>query len=419
VPVPKTFANSAIPERPEVLGPALAHVVKVDGGRETLLGQAWIAGTNQLVTCGHVVEQFQRSPSTVIVKFPASGNRYAVQAIRLHPSFVRQPDQLVKYDVALLTVALAHPETQAKPLPFSFEQHLKTNQPVATVRYPVHLGQLSSAPEPLSQEGRYLGLLRKHDNFHLLHDLALSPGDSGAPLFDGMSVVAIHCGDTATLPGLNLPTTSIRLALWVDALRELGVSETAGLVSRRMLRPIISAAVVFIVSLMLTSAVACFLLMPTTQARWAVNQPAMLPLDISFNRPLNGYKFGDDVQIVLVPRSDCWLYVFDVDAAGHVLELYPPHGFTAFVKAGQSRTIDRFGSKLLKVNYEKDKLHVVALNSDYPLVTRSDIDPVDPAGQPLKLNGTELAERIADFKQADAKNVLHLVMDAPTAKRGN
>src|SRR5262249_43196139 len=231
--------------------------------------------------------------------------------------------------------------------------------------------------------------------------------------------VAMHCVDTATLPWLNLPTTSIRLALWVDALRELGVSETAGLVSRRMLRPIISAAVVFIVSLMLTSAVACFLLMPTTQARWAVNQPAMLPLDISFNRPLNGYKFGDDVQIVLVPRSDCWLYVFDVDAPGHVLELYPPHGFTAFVKAGQSRTIDRFGSKLLKVNYEKDKLHVVALNSDSPLVTRSDIDPVDPAGQHLKLNGTELAERIADFKQADAKNVLHLVMDAPTAKRGN
>ncbi len=402
-----------------MLGPALAHVVKVEGGRESLLGQAWIAGTNQLVTCGHVVEQFVRSPSTVIVKFPASGNRYAVQAIKLHPSFVRQPDQLVKYDVAVLSVALSHPETQARPLPFSFEHHLRTNQPIATVRYPVHLGHLSSAPEPLSQEGRYLGLLRKHDNFHLLHDLALSPGDSGAPLFDGMNVIAIHCGDTATLPGLNLPTTSIRLALWVDALRELGVSENAGLVSRNMIRPLMSAALVFVVLLVLTVAAACFLLMPQTQARWGINQPVMQPLDISFNRPLKGYKLGDDVQIVLSPRSDCWLYLFDVDEQGHALKLYPPHGFPAFVKAGQSRTIDRFGSKFLKVNYEKDKLHVVALNSDYPLVTNSDIDPVDPAGQPLKLSGNELVERIRDFKKADANNVLHLVMDAPSAQRGN
>src|SRR5437660_1430389 len=82
------------------------------------------------------------------------------------------------------------------------------------------LGQLSAALQPLTQDGRFLGLLRKHDSFHLLHDVPLAPGDSGAPLCFGNRVVAIHCGDTATLPGLNLPTTSIRLALWVDSLRE-------------------------------------------------------------------------------------------------------------------------------------------------------------------------------------------------------
>jgi hypothetical protein len=39
-------------------------------------------------------------------------------------------------------------------------------------------------------------------------------------------VVGIHCGDTASLPGLNLPTTSIRLALWVDALTDLGLERS-------------------------------------------------------------------------------------------------------------------------------------------------------------------------------------------------
>lgn len=419
VPASKTFGTSAIPARPDLLGPALAHVVKVESGKEVLLGQAWLAGPNQLVTCAHVVEQFIACPGTVVVKFPASGNRYAVQTIKLHPSFERQPDQLVKFDLAVLSVVLAHPETAARPLAFAFGQPLATNQSIATVRYPVHLGQLSSAPDPLAQDGRYLGRLRRNDDFHLLHDLALAPGDSGAAVFAGKQVVAIHCGDTATLPGLNLPTTSIRLALWVDALRELGIRETASVLTGGKLRPTVQAAIIWLVAALLTAAATCFLLLPTTQARWGLQQPSILPVDVSFNKALYGYKFGDEVQIVLVPRTDCWLYVFDVDEGGHVLKLYPPHGFTAFVKAGQSRTIDRFGSKLLKVNYARDKLHVVALNSDFPLVTRSDIDRMDPAGQPLKIDGHELAERIRDFKKADPKNVLHLVMDAPTAQRGN
>ena len=401
---------------PEGLAASLAHVVKLDGRQEIPLGQAWIASANALITCGHVVEPFVDSPSALVVKFPYSGNCYAVKKIELHPSFVRQPDNLVKFDVALLSVTLAQPETNARPLPFAFEQQLKTNQSITTVRYPVHLKDLSAAPEPLAQEGRYLGHLRKHDNFHLLHDLALSSGDSGAPLFDGPVVVAIHCGDTATLPGLNLATTSIRLSLWIDAVRELGLSQSAGQLPARTLKRWLPTVMLFLISLVLAASLSSFFVVPSSQRLWGIEQPTILPVDISFNKPLFGFKSGDPLVIVLAPRSDCWLYLFDIDEKNQVLKLYPPHGSTAFVKAGQARVIDRFGRQLLRVNKAKDKLHIVALISDYPLVSRSDWSSFDPASRPLNFDGDELSERIRNFQKADPQNVLHLVMDAPTAQ---
>jgi hypothetical protein len=214
-------------DTPEIFAAALAHVLKVDAGEEKILGQCWLASTGHLITCGHVVEPFMSQPESLTVRFPDSGNRYSVNAIRLHPSFLRQADQLVKFDAAVLDCNLISPERDAAPMPIAFGRPLRSNEPVWTVRFPVHLGSLTAAPSPLAQQGSLLGPLRKFDEFHILHDLALAPGDSGAPILDGNIVVGMHCGDTASLPGLNLPTTSIRLALWIDALRELGIPETA------------------------------------------------------------------------------------------------------------------------------------------------------------------------------------------------
>jgi len=409
-------ASTAIPDRPERFGPSLAHIVMMDEGREIVLGQAWLAAPNTLVTCGHVVEQFINYPNQLTALFPFSGNCYAVQQIFLHPSFVRQPDQLVKFDVAAITVSLAYPETEARPLPFGYEHELKPNQNIATVRYPVHLGQLTAAPQPLAQEGYFLGHLRKHDNFHLLHDLALAPGDSGAPMFDGDKVVAIHCGDTASLPGLNLPTTSIRMALWVDALQDLELKQTAGRMFAGFGGQALVIGMSFLVATALMFMVTCFVLLPKSQHRWAIEQPQILPVDVSLNKPLHDYNYGDQTEIVLLPRSDCYLYLFDVDAGNQVMMLYPPQGVKPFVKAGQARTIDRFGSKLLKVNRAKDKLHMIALISDFPLVNTSDMSEADPGGEPLKIDGNELLKRIREFQRLQPDHVLHLVMDAPTAR---
>ncbi|MBI4532893.1 MAG: trypsin-like peptidase domain-containing protein [Candidatus Melainabacteria bacterium] len=408
-----SLAGSVLSDK---LAPAFAQVLTTEAGREVVLGQAWVVGHNILATCGHVVEPFARSPKSVFVRFPYSGNRYTVQGIKLHPSFVRQPDKLVKFDLAVLMVSLYHPDCLAVPLPFSFEQELKSSQTLSAVRYPIHLSELTAAPEPLAQEGRYLGHLRKHDNFHLLHDLALSPGDSGCAIFAGSQVVGIHCGDTATLPGLNLPTTAVRMFIWIDAIRELGIRQTSSHVAAYWLRSWLWAGLTMALFFLATVAVSMLVLWPRIQAGWSIQQPAIMPVDITFNKPTGSFRLGDEAQIVLVSRSDCWLYLFDVDDAKHVYTFYPPYGFPAYVKAGQPRTIDRFGSNLLKVGSAKDKLYLVALNSDFPLVSKSDWDNSDPAGRPLKISGNELLERIVNFQKADPKNVLYWSMDAPRAQ---
>jgi hypothetical protein len=103
-----TRSGPNLVDKPERVGPALAQVIRTDDtGREEVLGQAWLAAPNRLVTCGHVIEPFMRVPQSLSILFPATGKRYGISEMRLHPSFVRQPDGLVKFDVALLTVLLA------------------------------------------------------------------------------------------------------------------------------------------------------------------------------------------------------------------------------------------------------------------------------------------------------------------------
>lgn len=400
----------------EKFGPALSQILKIDGDQEVIIGQAWLAGPNQLVTCGHVIEPHLKAPGSLLVKFPCSGNRYPIKSIKLHPSFVRQPDQLVKFDLAVISVSLAGAEASARPLPFSFEGELQNNQSLYTVRYPAHLGQLTASPQPLTQQGLFLGHLRKHDSFHLLHDLALSSGDSGSAIFAGGSVAAIHCGDTASLPGLNLPTTSIRLAIWIDALKELGLTPTAAPSSRGSWRLFLLPLICFFMALLVTVALVCLSRLPSLQQRWAVHQPPILPVSVNFNQPLNGYKYGDPAQITVIPRSNAYLYLFDISQDKKVYVLFPPYGSSAYVNAGEARTIDRFGSQIIRASRQKDKLLLVALISDFKLVAGNDWSKSLPADNPLMINGDELTERIQDLKKADPDKIMNLEMDAPTAQ---
>lgn len=392
---------------------SFAHIIKLNQNKESIIGQAWLAGLNTLITCGHVVDDFLDKKDELLLRFPGSGNTYKIDEINLHPGFVRQQDKFVRYDLALLHCDLVHPELGAKPLPFSFEKQPDLHESLFCLRYPTHLTSLSSSPQPVAQSGKYLGLLRKHDQFHWLHDLALSPGDSGAAIFCGSEVVAVHCGDTASLPGLNLPTTAIRLCVWIDAIREFGLKATYCPPKQDDFKSKLKLALLTMALFCLTTTCFGFYYYQSAQKQWSVSSPELLPVDISLNKSLNGYNFGDEVQIALSPRSDCFLYLFNIDESKRVMLLYPPYGLSALVKAGQSRIIDRFGSNLLKVNQAKDKLCLVVLNSDLPLVNKSDWSSTNPASSPLSVNSDELINRINKLENADAINVWHLLMDAP------
>lgn len=411
-----------ITDHPEACGPALAQVVQqVDGGADVLLGQAWLAAPNRMVTCGHVVDRFVPNPGALWLIFPASGNRYQVRAVRMHPSFVRQRDGLVKFDVAVLDMNLVEPESRIQPLPFSYESALKTNQTLGTIRYPVHLGQFSAALQPLTQEGRYLGLLRKHDNFHMLHDLPLSPGDSGSPLCSGNRVVAIHCGDTASLPGLNLPTTSIRLALWVDALRELGLRETRGYFAGGS--PLMVAMVAGLISLLVAFAAASWYMLSPIQHAWKLEPAGVSPVQVSLNAPIKGYKSGQDVEFTVVPLSTSYVWMFEPDPSGDVYVVHPPKTISARLRKNEPRRIDSnvLGLDTFVALPGDDKIHVVVLDAAHPRADAlaksflNQSDWVNDKQQPtkLKLKASEVFQRLKTLQQEGGEHVIHQVMDSP------
>jgi hypothetical protein len=388
-------SNGKLADKPEQVGPALAQIVQVSAGQEAILGQAWLAAPNQLVTCGHVVDAFVNDPAGLFLFFPGSGNRYPVKQVRLHPSFVRQPDGLVKFDAAVVSAPLQPPDSLVEPLPFSFEQSLRQNQSLWAIRYPAHLGQFSAALQPLSQDGHFLGYLRKHDNFHLLHDLPLSPGDSGAPITDGHLVVALHCGDTATLPGLNLPTTSIRMALWVDALRELGLHAT-GSPSGSRRSPVVALALALICGLIAFGV--------TTSMRRVEQPPPVAPqkvcaLRLEFNERLDNFHADEPLDVVAQSTNDCLPYLFFANKRGNVVKVYPKN-LAKPMAAGQDvdltpTSISGISDDLDMIALAVDKGDAAAVEDVKKLVNDVWPDPTDGA---LSIPRSGLIDRIQQLQ---------------------
>ena len=417
-------SNSTVTINAEDYAGSLAHVVKAESGsQDVVLGQAWLCGAGQLATCGHVVDAFTATPNLLYVFFPLSGNRYPVSQIRLHPSFVRQQDQLVRFDAALLSVSLAEPDSLARPLPITYEKTLPVQLPLTAVRYPVHLGQFSSSMNPLAQMGRLLGPLRKHDNFHLLHDLALSPGDSGAAIFapDG-SVVAMHYGDTATLPGLNLPTTSIRLALWVDALRDLAVDGQIEAPERARGEHLPLSLAKFILAFSIAFAGATAFLLSPQMSALQIDAARVKPVVLLYNKSRNGFTMGEPVEISLKPGSDCHLYLFDEDpfSPNHpVYRAFPQddNGAMASVKAGESISIKMLGPQKLRVNDKQDKLHLFAVSSTLPALKLGKAYDSDPSTMAIQMVDNRSAlDELKKLKDKYPEDVLYTEMDGPVAK---
>lgn len=412
---------------PEAFGDALAHIVLVGNGEESqVLGQAWLAGRGKLITCGHVVAPYISDLSSLELRFPQSGNSYQnISEIRLHPSYGTEQgsNQLIKFDAALIICNLRGPEAEARPLPIAFNRPLPSQMQLTAVRYPTHLGQFGTAPNPLAQLGHMLGPLGKDDSYHLLHDLALAPGDSGSAIFDKYTVVAMHCGDTATLPGLNLPTTAIRMCLWVDALKDLGIDANTIVEEVGDQASPVPAVLAFLAAFVIAfAAVAYFLANPIVTAH-PVDRPVVEPLDIKFNKARNGYEYGDLAKITLVPRSKCHVYIFGEPPAGDTVSkakqefvkyyrCYPPEGASEFatLNVGDIRYIDSLGPFPFKVDDSLHKFHVFVLNSNLKPLT---LTPAYTDKAPLEQES--VVQQAMELKEKNPDDVIYIVMDGPVS----
>lgn len=420
----KSRVKDGLVQNPARVSNGLANILSIEGGREQVLGQAWLAAPGRLITCGHVVERYVNAANLLIVRFPASGNKYQISRIRLHPSYVRQPDQLVKFDVAVLEVNLQAPESAAEPLPFSYEQPFSTNQTLWAIRYPAHLGHLSAAPQPLTQDGRYLGPLRIHDTFHLLHDLPLSPGDSGAPISDGNLIVAVHCGDTATIPGLNLATTSIRLALWVDALRELGIQETASLQVSGKPASLLPALLAFFISALILGLGLYSYYAQEGKAHWSFKNPDSMPVVVSFNEAVDSYQLHQDVVISITPYANYRVFLLDISAENKAAVLFPQFGLESLIHTGEQRIVNQLGSHKMTANPDRDKCCLLAIRADAPessdlakeIIKASDWPSGAKEGEALLTSGSELLDRFKAIKEAHPDDVILANFDAPRSK---
>jgi len=411
--VPATSSHKLrLPRDPDIFGGALAHIVIPKGDRDEVLGQAWIAAPNTLITCGHVVDQFVRAPSSLTVKFPASGNRYVIREIKLHPSFQRHEGDLVKFDVAALTIDLIEPESSARSLPVTYDKEIDQHQTLSAIRYPIHLGVYTTSLSPLAQIGSFLGPLKRNDRFHLLHDLALAPGDSGTALFDGESVVAIHCGDTATLPGLNLPTTSIRMALSVDSLMALGVSESSNNEAPSLLN-IIPGVVAFLICGIITMAIFAY----QYQGKWSFSSQPNFMLTVSFEKAPLDYKFGDALKMTITPKSPCFIYVYYIDDT-MALQVFPaPHqtAIKAQRDASSNAVIESVGNQAILVNHlPGGTFHILALKQDTPPVKED--EEGDAHTYLLPITPKKLLDRINKLVTQQPGEVLHQQIKAPQSK---
>lgn len=395
-PAAQSNAQVRIADNPEIYAGSLAHILHREAGKVAVVGQAWLAGANKLITCGHVVEPFLNDTNSLLVKFPASGAEYSIDSISLHPEFGRQDDQLLKFDAAVISVRLRGAELGSTALPICFGQDLKNQENLWTVRYPAHLGALTSAPDPLQQSGHYLGRLRKQDNFHLLHDLALSPGDSGAALFSDQGVVAIHCGDTASLPGLNLPTTSIRLALLVDAFRDIGIHSTVPQAPPVRRRSMAANVVIGAVALTLTLIGSVAALAAIYQSQFKeVRAQSSAPIQVSFS-PVSqsDNRIG---SVHLKPVEPCRIYM--------VLKKGDEKAFVVYGRIDKVDTGDL--EIVLPEDLRKDwqsggaDLMLIAVKPSQKLLADSDLPP-DGKTIPLVNDTKSFWERVKTAQQSGA-----------------
>ncbi len=404
------YKQHGLPDNPERFGPSLAHIITVENNQDVVLGQAWLAGPGILITCAHVIERFANTPGALVAKFPASGNGYTIRDLKVHPKFSRSTDSLVRYDAALLYVELRYPEREANPLPIQFNKTVAVHQELSAVRYPVHLGQFTSTPNPLAQIGAHAWTAPKKRIASTSFTIWRWRRRFWFTDIDGQTVVALHCGDTATLPGLNLPTTSIRLALWIDALKELGIEENLVTAERSAFWNVARALIAFIIAFFVSFIGLSSLTSAQHLQTWKIDKPTLMPVQVVLEKPFQSYRFGDPLTMTFRVEEPCFVYALLAGADDMPTLVLPSFGEREQLTPDAPHTVSTVAGSRdpMKIGPKPVKLHVYALkSSEFPFYQS------DKAN---KITASALTRRIMKLAKDDPTAAWHLVMDIPSAE---
>ena len=194
--------------------PAVGLVLRQTAdGKVEGVGTAWLAqGRGVLVTNAHVAEVVAPANGGGWVVFPGTaGQPYPIASVDLHPQYVRQTQgagngaTVVTHDVAIIRLSTPPPHAGVPIAPKHKILALRDLQPVAYVGYPMRAlaggGTSLESPRPVAKSGTISALtdwLQREtpaaEAQLIRHDLGVTGGASGSPLWDGEgNVVGIIC----------------------------------------------------------------------------------------------------------------------------------------------------------------------------------------------------------------------------------
>ena len=244
--------------------------------------------------------------------------------------------------------------------------------------------------------------------------------------------MALHCGDTASLPGLNLPITSIRLALWVDALRELGIEGTMATNQYRQAANSNQSGLIaafWLVFLVTIGTVTFFKATPSLANRG--NEVAKIkPLTVALNKPIDQFEYYQTAIFNISPQSKCFVYLYGENGPNNYLRIFPnlkksteevdPALYS--LSPGQTRTIDMVGDSQIRVDCSPLKLHLITLNNDQSPLS------IGPSYEQSVVNGATIVNFIdttreinqaRELQKKHPEQVQEFVFDGPVATKAS
>jgi len=237
----ESFSWADVVERKRINQSVYAVAIQI-GGTNYLLGTAFTAYYNNVVwTNAHVAEALVEymtklqnlNPLPVAIRANSifgGADTYVLTYYTINPSYTGEPNSP---DVALLSIEGAFPELIA--LATTAEALLiKVGQPVATSGFPGEIEAMNtSTPIPTFKDGS-ISALRPYNpdtqipspanNHFIQHNLDLSGGTSGSPVFDATgAVIGINNSGTEKIvidqdtgQPTRIPTGNIGFAIRVD-----------------------------------------------------------------------------------------------------------------------------------------------------------------------------------------------------------